>query len=333
MKILYIMGDCGSGVEQIGYVYALLLKKLGHTVPLAITQYMQDFEDLNRILTNYDCVVFNEPNENCIKIMKDSLKTIKNFQIVHSKIAKETPLNTVCLSLNYYLLNKINEKNNIIFPITYPFAFKKDASFNSRILYNTIFVGRYNRDKFSPILRDLMKKGNFKIDFGIISKKQDDEDSDINNVITEMRNNLTIDLIYEQLKYSKYLILPSTTECLSLVVGEAMVNGCIPVVLESKFVEHEQFGKYSNLFFNTHDMYDFILDTIDCDVSQHRKEMFNWANEKYSINKCLYELKQFFGTGKDGNILNLYNKEYSHKIPYKNAAIITDDFEEFEKCI
>jgi len=321
------MGDCGSGVEQIGYVYALLLKKLGHSVALAVTQCQEQFKILNLMLNGYDCVVFNEPNENCMKIMKDNLQTVKNYQIVHSNIAKETPLNTVCLSLNYPLLNKISFKNNVVFPITYPFAFEKNKEFKDRIVYNTVYVGRYNNDKFSPILRDLLKASNVKIDFGIISKIYNEENSDIDNIITEMRNNLTIDLIYDQLKYSKFLVLPSTTECLSLVVGEAMVNGCIPLVLESECVEHEQFSKFAKLFFNVNDMFDHMIKYSDNDVNNYRKEMFDWSNERFCINRCLYELKQLFGLGDHPDLIsnNLLNYDYYNKIPYKNAVIITGE--------
>jgi hypothetical protein len=55
-------------------------------------------------------------------------------------------------------------------------------------------------------------------------------------------NNLNVDEIYDLLLDTQYLLLPSTTECLSLVVGEAQVCGCIPIVLETEMLEHDQFS-------------------------------------------------------------------------------------------
>ncbi len=67
MNILYWAPNCGSGIEQIGFVYLLLLKSLGHEIDYTNTQSMNIHEnELKNLIhsNNYDYIIFNEARDN-----------------------------------------------------------------------------------------------------------------------------------------------------------------------------------------------------------------------------------------------------------------------------
>lgn len=61
-KILFLNGDCGSGIEQIGYVYAGMLTLLGHHVDMYLTQDVATQKSLADRAKEYDIRIVNEPH-------------------------------------------------------------------------------------------------------------------------------------------------------------------------------------------------------------------------------------------------------------------------------
>ena len=59
--------NCGYGVEQIGFVYLLLLKSLGHTIDYTNTQDTITQQTALKELIHsdkYDYIIFNEASDN-----------------------------------------------------------------------------------------------------------------------------------------------------------------------------------------------------------------------------------------------------------------------------
>lgn len=329
MKIIYYNPTCGSGIEQIGYVYMLLLKKLGHEIELWNTQGIDIREKLNKRLEkkDYDAILLNSVNK---KEVADIFRKPKGnvFAITHT--SEPLPEFIVRLSLNYlYQYRYFYKKNssNLMLPITYPYNYK-DIKFKKERKYDFVFVGRWTKSKFDPKVKNFLKKSNIKIDKAYISKKEQSVE-----LIKDYEIKASLDKVYKLLSNSKYLLLPSTTECISLVAGEALVNGCIPVVYETNEKIHEQ-------FFNCitcHSMNDFnekIMELKNKKIdNQKRKRIFNFSNRMWSKEKSLKELKLIFREGKRGKIIKAHD-DYKHEkekpssyrkgLPFKNAKLLVN---------
>jgi hypothetical protein len=190
-----------------------------------------------------------------------------------------------------------------------------------------MFVGRWFKQKFDPKVKEMMESRGIKIDAAFINYK--DPDYDHRNLIKEVRENRDLREVEEYMRNTEYLLLPSTTECISLVAGEALVNGCIPVVLDVQKDEHKQFFNCITSY-SPEDFGEVVatlgeragdLESID------RNRIFSFANKMWSIDKTLEELRVIFGKGSKGSINVLYNERpyMPGVMPYVNATLITGE--------
>lgn len=314
MKILFWNPNCGSGIEQIGYVYALMLKKLGHEVDLFVTQCINKQQELSKIAPNYDCVILNEPHSKIFDRFKtNNLKNV--FAISHSSI-ENIPLNIVILSLNYlYHIDTYKNFLNVVFPLTYPFAFTKKYDKPIKTI-DTCFIGRFNPYKFTKKFIKLLKSNNIMIDQMCLNFV-DYPNIDPSEISRNINYKANIINVYSVLNAARQVVIPSTTECLCLIIGEALVNGCQPIVLnmyENKKT-FDQFN-YPILCDSEKEMMPFIKEKVTLP-----DEAYEWANEKFSINRCYAELKCLFG--KDNNKkLNIYTdkKNYENDVEYQQES-------------
>lgn len=324
MNILYWAPNCGSGVEQIGFVYLLLLKSLGHTIDFTNTQSMNIHKkELKNLIhsNNYDYIIFNEATDTMFNRTnyKNYLKN-KVFNICHSSI--KVPNNVIALSLNYLLHNKISNSYPITIPLSYPFLYKKlnKKDFENR-KYGMAFIGRYHFTKFHKDVENFLNKNNIRMDYSVVSNNYENEIPSVMQF-----NNLNINEIYNLLLDTQYLLLPSTTECLSLVVGEAQVCGCIPIVLETKDLEHEQF-ELSYKCFSTKDFNDTILKIINNEQIIYENILDSKFEQPWHIKRVLKQLEFIYGKeNKEGKINLLENGliENINELTLKNAEIITN---------
>lgn len=325
MKILFWNPDCGSGIEQIGYVYALMLKNLGHDIDLQITQCTKQQEEISKIIDQYDCIILNEPHEHLYKRM-NLLNKNNIYTITHGSI-ENIPLNINVLSLNYFYHTNITPNYiNMVLPLTYPFAFKR-YNYNKNRIYKTSFIGRFNEYKFTKEFISLLQKNKMKIDAACIGKN-DYSDVNIDDIIEKSFYDANINKVYEILQNSKYAVIPSITECLCLVVGEALVNGCIPVIL-NKYDNKTIFNQFIYGFRPESEqiMIDILLKNKDFDMTY----ITEWANEKFSIHRCYKELECLFGKtlneGKLDIILNglkIVPESLSEKREFYNASYMIE---------
>lgn len=330
MKILFYNPTCGFGIEQIGYVYTLMLKRLGHDVELWNTQGRDIRKEKikPRIATGgFDAIILNSARKKeVLEMITEPTKNV--YAITHT--SEPLPDFVFRLSLNYLSQYRILSKNNRaskMMPITYPYSFR-DIEFNKRRENDFVFIGRWNKYKFHPKVKDFMIEKEIKIKKAYLSEIE--EGYKFNNLIEKYKTNKSITEVYKLLKKSKFLLLPSTTESISLVAGEALVNGCIPIVYEDERKIHEQFINCISAS-SANNFNKKISELKNKGVSnQLRKRVFNFSNKNWSLSKSLSELELIFGKEKEGNI-NLAFEEYSDKkrdsykdcLPYDNATKIT----------
>lgn len=335
MKILFHNPSCGSGIEQVGYIFLLLLKKLGHEIDFWNTQCAHQQETvISGMVNQYDAVVLNSAyNISFDRLIKKPADNI--FNISHDG----SPLPEFCkqLSLNYinqyqYLYRPYESNGrSVIFPITYPYAFEP-SNFNSVRPYKFIYVGRWCEAKFNPGVKKFMEENGLKIDVAIVSDL--DNGYSPETIANLGIKNANIGHITEYYRKAKFLLVPSTTECITIVAGEALANGCIPITLETPEEVHKQ-------FFNCitpHSINEFNetvmkLSQSDSDpIEIKREEAFKFTNRMWNIEKTLEELRVIFGTGDNGKI-NLMSDDYeitgaggyAKTTPYINATIITGE--------
>jgi glycosyltransferase involved in cell wall biosynthesis len=177
-----------------------------------------------------------------------------------------------------------------------------------------------------------MEENGIKMDVVIVSHLDDGYSPE--TVADFGVKNADLGHITEYYRKAKFLLVPSTTECITLVAGEALANGCIPITLETKDEEHKQ-------FFNCitpHSIDEFNKVIMGLSKSDHdpeevnRQKIFEFTNKMWSIEKTLEELRVIFGTGNNSKI-NLMYDDYEVKgegdcmktIPYRNAVIITGE--------
>lgn len=332
MRILFHNPTCGGGIEQAGYIFLLLLKKLGHKIDLWNTQCARLQEKvISKKVNQYEAVVLNSPHSLSVqRMIKEPLENL--YAIVH---ALEPGIPPFCkiLSLNYlyhYSFLWHFQYPNIIFPLTYPYWFQKSPfkPFQKRS-YFFIFVGRWIKEKFAPQVKDFFLKNKIYLDVAYLYSRDKNYDTEI---IKKIKENQTTDKIYSLLKKSYYLLLPSTTECISFVVGEALVNGCFPIVFETKEQVHLQFF----VGYRCYSMEEFV--NLCQNLFQKKQKPPEWFYEEFvpfaqkfwSIEKTLSELATVFGQEKKGGSIRvMYNDRGSLRncLQFKNALIITG-----EKC-
>ncbi|NCC70282.1 hypothetical protein EOM09_01735 [bacterium] len=321
MKILYWGPNCDSGIEQIGFIYLLLLKLLGHEIDYSNAQSVNIHEiELKKLInsSNYDFIIFNEAWNDIFK-RTDFKNYPKNkvYNICHANL--NVPKNVICLSLNYNYHMRIANNYPIVYPLSYPFYFKNliKKDFKDK-KYKIGYIGRLEEGKFNNKVKDFLIKNNMKLDYCIANKISNNYEIPYKEIF----NNLNTNEIYEILLDTKYLLLPSTTECISLVAGEAEACGCIPIVLENSYLVHEQF-KSSIKCFNIEEFNNTILkiynnefinsNTINCEQQWH-------------INRVKKQLELLFGKEKTIGKINLLDNGLMEEIHEKtliNAEIIT----------
>jgi hypothetical protein len=325
MRIMYHNPTCGSGIEQIGYVFLFLLKKLGHEIDLWNTQCAAiQGNVMSKVIDDYDVVIFNDATRISFgRVIKKERNDI--WSISHN--GEPLPFGCKQLSLNYphqyqYLFR--NDNANIMLPLTYPYAFGDDE-FNVDRPHKFVFSGRWLKEKFHPHVRREMEENGIKLDMAFLTHVA--PDYDIGDFAEEQIGNAKIDDMYSYLRSTKYLLLPSISECISLVVGEALANGCIPVIMDSKAGEH---GQFLNCI-TAHSATEFAevvkeLDTMYGDPECiDRKKIFDFSKKMWSIEKSMEELRTIFGEGDGGKINVMRNDvmDMAVHLPYINASIIT----------
>lgn len=326
MKILFHNAPCGSGIEQVGYVFLLLLKKLGHDIDLWNIQCANTESNvISKTTDDYDAVILNEAfPESFARIIQKESDRVWNISHGGDKL----PSFCKQLSLNYLNHRRFFDERrseNVTIPLTYPYSFRKEE-FNSVRPLKFMFVGRWTPDKFNVQVKRFMEENNIRIDLACFSEVH--PQYDFRSVVDRHVEGVDMNEIYRNLRSTKFLLLPSTTECISLVVGEALTNGCIPIVLDTKEgEEHDQFMNcataYSSGEFNEAMTVLGSRDISDID----RRKVFDLSNRMFSIDRSLAELKALFGTGRGGNIRIMSNgrNNISSFIPYINATIITGE--------
>ncbi|MFA5052933.1 MAG: hypothetical protein WC565_02670 [Parcubacteria group bacterium] len=333
MRILYHNPTCGSGIEQIGYIFLLLLKKLGHEIDLWNTQCANQQENfISKTVGNYDMVFLNAAHKLSFdRIIKSPADNI--FNISHD--GTELPVFCKQLSLNYlHQYQFLPEQNarKVIFPLTYPYAYDKREYERDRP-YKFVYAGRWCEAKFHPSVKKFMEENKIKMDFVFVNIIDDGYSPD--TIAKTGFKDANVGDIAGYLRKTEYLLVPSTTECITLVAGEALVNGCIPIVLETEQEEHKQFinciTAYSPEEFNN-----VIATLAESDTDPeglNRKKVFDFSNQMWSIDKTLDELRTIFGTGNNGKINVIFDdnaiahdeKGLEKTLPYINATIITGE--------
>ncbi|MFA4999622.1 MAG: hypothetical protein WC519_02775 [Parcubacteria group bacterium] len=327
MKILFHNPTCGSGIEQVGYIFLLLLKKLGHEIDLWNTQCANQQENfLSKTVSQYDAILLNAAHklsfDRMIKTPADNV-----FNISHD--GTELPAFCKQLSLNYihqYQFIQNQNGRNVVFPITYPYAYEKKEYEGNRP-YKFVYAGRWCTAKFHPAVKKFMEENDIKMDFVFVNVLDDDYSPD--TIAKVGYKDANIGHIGKYLRQTKYLLVPSTTECITLVAGEALVNGCIPIVLETKQEEHKQFfnciAAYSPEEFNN--VLSCLAESDSDPEGMNREKIFRFSNRMWSIEKSLEELRIIFGTGDSGKINMIFNEHdnLGKILPYVNATIITGE--------
>jgi glycosyltransferase involved in cell wall biosynthesis len=219
----------------------------------------------------------------------------------------------------------------VVFPITYPYAHNGRAEFNGDRPYKFIFVGRWCKSKFHPDVKKFMEESGIKMDYVFVNHI--DGDYSPETVAKTGIKDANVGQIEEYFRKTKYLLVPSTTECITLVAGEALANGCIPVTLESYSDEHEQF--VNCLTAQSVSEFNSILAELEKSGSDpkgiDRKRAFEFTNRMWSIEKSIEELGTIFGAGKNGTVKVLADDNgingpgFRKTLPYINATIITGE--------
>jgi len=323
MKILYYSPNCGSGIEQIGFIYLLLLKSLGYNIDLINTQCCKLQKTIIKDLifsNNYDYIILNEMHNLFFERIEYRKCNQKIFNICHSNV--DIPNNIIALSLNYSYHLRIAKNYPIIIPLAYPFYYKNlnIKEFLER-KYTLSYLGRYCSAKFDDKVKKFLDSNNIFLDYTITSTD--------NELLTNKNyKNLNTNEIYDLLLDTKYLLLPSNTECISLVVGEAQTCGCIPIVLETEFLEHEQF-KLSYKCFNTDSFNETINKIINGEkIVNVNSSLIKNLSQEWHIERVKKQLETIFPKQDGKGSITLLGNNLIDKIDERclhNAEIITNE--------
>ncbi|MFA6896587.1 MAG: hypothetical protein WC242_05325 [Candidatus Paceibacterota bacterium] len=328
MKILFHNPPLGSGHEQIGYVFVLLLKKLGHSIDFWNTSNACLQEDvISKTIDDYDFVVLNlgdQDKKAFDRILKVEKKHIYVIQHTLEHIAHFVKT----ISLNYPNHAKFafgTQNIGIVFPVTYPYFYNQKIKAYKQKKYRFVYLGRWNDHKFDQKVWKFMLENKIYLDMAYINCL---ENNNYNKIVKKVKFNQSADKVFGLLANSEYLLLPSKSECIGLVIGEALVAGCIPIIHEAKDRPQEQF--YNAI--KCHSMNEFnqkILELKDKRVDpKYRQKVMDFSQRMWSIDKTIEELRMIFGsTGKKGKINVMYNdhNDMTNILPYKNACIITGE--------
>lgn len=331
MRVLYYNPPCKGGIEQTGYIFLLLLKKLGHQVDFWNTQDANIQEKIiSREIENkkYDLIVLNSAHSLiCPRLIK---KELDNLFIISHALQPSFPSFAKILTLNYLLQYKFLyyfNFSNVFFPLTYPYwwGFPPGKLRKKRKLF-FVFIGRWHPSKFHPSIREFFKKNKIFIDLGILYHEEKNYSPDI---FKKISHNQLIEKVYSFLSQATYILLPSTTECISLVIGEAIVNGCFPIVFETPEQVHQQFFVGYKLY-SMEEFANLTLKIFQNQVlppQEFYEKFVPFARDFWSIEKTLTELEIIFGkTGKKGKIIVKHTDvSFKNNLWYKNATIITKE--------
>jgi len=218
----------------------------------------------------------------------------------------------------------------VVFPITYPYAHKK-SEFNRERPYKFGSVGRWCKSKFHPDVKKFMEEQGIILDY-VITNHVDEGYSPATIAKIGIKN-ANVGQIEEYFRKTKYLLVPSTTECITLVAGEALANGCIPLTLESYSDEHEQF--VNCLSARSVDEFNKVLASLNASDADpkgvNREKAFEFTNRMWSIEKSIEERGTIFGAGKNGTVKvfsddnAITGEGFRKSLPYINATIITGE--------
>lgn len=328
MRITFWQPDCGSGIEQIGYVFAWLLYRLGHVVNVVVTQ---DVSTQKRVSTITDAdedtvLVLNEPHAAVFDRI-GAIKYKKCYSIVHSN-PNETPLYARCLSLNYPLHSNHNNKANILFPVSYPFAYKPDIKFlpDSERIYNMGFIGRFIDSKFDSALKKIMIEKGFKLDYIVT----DNPDEALPYAEQVFRSDMSTGEIYDLLSKTKVLLHPSTQECINLVAGEALTCGCTVITNTNILHQYDQFFESipvcdleyirNVIKYDSNPAKDTFRENQQIRFNNHKMMM-----EHFSMPRTLNILAELFGIG-DKSKMTFFTHNYGdcqETTSFKNAIEIS----------
>jgi len=312
-KILFLNGDCGSGIEQIGYVYAGMLTLLGHHVDMYLTQDVATQKSLAGRAKDYDIRIVNEPHDGVIPRI-DPTGEYRWCAIVHSHA--NIPRHWIAYHMNYAHSVSSAPIVSGMFPIIYPFVMSDDQlTPTEKRPLKYLFVGRFNDRKFLPWVRDTLKKRNFQFDVGSIHGGIDSVPQEDRCLFKELKENLPIQHVYELYRQAQYLIMPSDTECLSLIVGEALANGCTPLVYDQGTVYNQYQIPKSCIFSDEASLIAAL------ELGRVPDETFAWFHEFYSFPRTMKHLESCFGcTQSRHTTYQIFgHNDPLNKLEYKNS--------------
>lgn len=284
MRILYILGDNGSGVEQVGWTFLGMLYKIGCKVDLVYTQGIDVINQYMEKSKDYDYVIGNDFPEKKMKY----LALPKNF--VNFRHSYETYNDT-----DIFLCKSLIDTNDRLF--YYPFK-QLELNVNKPLLNN--FVGRLIPSKFP----DGIMTSYFDdvcIDVACINGKKSEF---VNKpFLQEVLFNSPSPLIYTLMKSTSYNINPTVSECFGLVFGESICNGCIPLTW-SDFIDNSIWRKCCIKIENKDHFVDILNNRRHYFVEY--LENFSYYRAFFNLQKSEYLLK---------NIFNIHSVEW--KTPVK----------------
>lgn len=321
MRILYWQPNCGSGIEQIGYVFAWMLYRLGHTVDVFVTQDVKTQKQTSKYAQQYDALVLNEPHKDIFNRMQ--AHTFKNtWAIIHAN-PDVAPKYVKCLSLNYPYHAWFNKNANLLFPLNYPFAYNRNIykCNTGKRTYKRGFIGRFIPEKFDPAFCELLKQTNEKLDYIVTDTPECAKDY----AVEVFSSSILINKIYDMLYNTELLIHPSTQECINLVAGEALTCGCDVVAYDNRSNVYAQFRNHVIPATNAHTMWSYIHQTYKAKVGGNTTaQAFMW--EHFSLPRTQAQLAQYFGVS--GNAprmtFHVHPEDKLINLPFENALVITN---------
>lgn len=331
-KIMYWMGDTQSGVEQIGHTFSMLLAKLGHDVTVFMTQDVNTEKSLSEKTKDFDVIVYNEGYPHVFNRIRPQ-HNMKEFNICHGTTT-EAPLNVVHLCLNPYLAIRYNHMNpNIKIPLTYPFYNSKIIpSLKEYPLHKYLYVGRYNDYKFPIKTRNDFKE--MKITMDAIINGPDEIPKEDLSLFDNVYRNLPIPEVYKIMSDHSVLLIPSVTECLSLVAGEGLAIGMDVLAVEQCVIGvYRQFDPYLNIAspdprqLVKYQFAGMARDDFNETSKERKIQQRDFMRKSFSLDKTLYTLDLLFGHDHKKGSYEIYShyaaSEVEKRLEFTNARYLT----------
>lgn len=331
-KIMYWMGDNQSGVEQIGHIFAMLLTKLGHDVSVFMTQDVNTEKELGKKAKDFDVIVYNEGYPHVFNRMNPKCNA-KEFNICHG-IPPKTPLNIVHLCLNGPLAMHHQTTANLMVPIPYPFFNRTTLGFKENPKQICLYVGRFNEYKFPSVIRKQLKEKNVPIT-AVISGKEDVPVSD-RDLFTTIHRNFPICKVHEMMQDSMILLVPSVSECLSLVTGEGLALGMQVLVVEQHMPHvYTQYLPYVHIAQGEPDKEGGFIDLLERIMNEKQSELYRrriqqraFMRSFFSIDRTMYALDLVFGHDHKKGSYEIWShydpSDVVKRIEFTNAQHITN---------